>query len=37
MIGGLNLTDKDYRLNPLTLYDELPRDRTFVARLQFSF
>jgi len=37
MIGVLNLTDKDYRLNPLTLYDELPRDRTFVARLQFSF
>jgi outer membrane receptor protein involved in Fe transport len=36
-LGVLNLTDKDYRLNPLTLYNELPRERTFVARLQFAF
>jgi outer membrane receptor protein involved in Fe transport len=36
-VGLLNLTDRDYRLNPLTLYNELPRERTFVARLQFSF
>ena len=36
-VGVLNLTGQDYHLNPLTLYDELPRDRTFVARLQFSF
>jgi tetratricopeptide (TPR) repeat protein len=36
-IGVLNLADRDYRLNPLTLYNELPRERTFVARLQFSF
>jgi outer membrane receptor protein involved in Fe transport len=36
-IGMLNLTDQDYRLNPLTLYNELPRDRTFAARLKFTF
>ena len=36
-LGLLNLTDQDYRLNPLTLYNELPRGRTFAARLQFSF
>jgi outer membrane receptor protein involved in Fe transport len=36
-IGVLNLTDQNYRLNPLTLYNELPRGRTFAARLQFSF
>jgi tetratricopeptide (TPR) repeat protein len=36
-VGLLNLTDQDYRLNPLTLYNELPRERTFAARLQFSF
>ncbi len=35
--GVLNLTDRDYRLNPLTLYNELPRARTFAARLQFNF
>jgi Tfp pilus assembly protein PilF len=35
-LGVLNVTDKDYRLNPLTLYNELPRDRTFFARLQFN-
>jgi Tfp pilus assembly protein PilF len=36
-IGLLNLTDQDYRLNPLNLYNELPRNRTFVARLRLSF
>ena len=36
-IGVLNLTDQDYRLNPLTLYNELPRGRTFAAGLQFRF
>ncbi len=36
-VGLLNLTDQDYRLNPLTLYNELPRRRTFTARLQFNF
>jgi tetratricopeptide (TPR) repeat protein len=36
-VGWLNLTDQNYRLNPLTLYSELPHERTFVARLQFNF
>src|SRR6185369_5527912 len=36
-LGVLNLTDQDYRLNPLTLYNELSRERTFVARLRFNF
>ena len=36
-VGVLNLTDRDYRLDPLNLYSELPRERTFVARLQFNF
>ena len=37
MVGLLNLTDRDYRLSPLNLYNELPRERTFMARLQFNF
>jgi outer membrane receptor protein involved in Fe transport len=36
-VGVLNLTDQDYRLNPLTLYNELPRERTIAVRLQLSF
>ena len=36
-VGLLNLGGADYRLNPLTLYAELPRERTFAARLQFYF
>jgi Flp pilus assembly protein TadD len=36
-LGILNLTDQDYRLNPLVLYNELPRSRTFMARLDLSF
>jgi hypothetical protein len=36
-VGLLNLTDQDYRLNPLNLMADLPRDRTFVASLRFSF
>jgi tetratricopeptide (TPR) repeat protein len=35
--GLLNLTDQDYRLNPLNLVPELPRDRTLVVQLRFSF
>ena len=36
-LGLLNLTDQDYRLNPINLTSELPRERTFMAacRLQF--
>lgn len=36
-LGLLNIGDTNYRLNPLTLYSELPRERTFAARLQFYF
>lgn len=36
-VGILNLADTDYRLNPLNLYAELPRERVFVARLKFNF
>ena len=33
----LNLSDRDYKLNPLTLYHELARERTFTAGLKFYF
>ena len=36
-IGLLNITDRDYRLNPLTLYSELPRERTLSASFKFYF
>jgi tetratricopeptide (TPR) repeat protein len=36
-VGLLNIFDRDYQLNPLTLYSELPRERTFVASLKFYF
>jgi Tfp pilus assembly protein PilF len=36
-VGLLNLTDQNYKLNPLTLYNELPRERTFVAGLKWYF
>ncbi len=36
-IGLLNLADRDYRLNPLNVYAELPRQRTLTAGFQFSF
>jgi len=36
-VGILNLTDQDYRLNPLTIYSELPRERVFAARFSFRF
>jgi len=35
--GVLNLTGRDYKLNPLDLYAELPRARTFETSLQISF
>jgi outer membrane receptor for monomeric catechols len=35
--GVLNLTDRDYRLNPLNLTTELPRERTLVISFKFSF
>jgi outer membrane receptor protein involved in Fe transport len=36
-LGLLNLTDQDYRLNPLNLTAGLPRDRTFTASLRLNF
>jgi hypothetical protein len=35
--GVLNLTDRNYQLNPLTLYNELPRERTFTVSLKLNF
>ena len=36
-VGVLNLTDTDYRLNPLNLYNTLPRGRTAVVSLRLNF
>jgi len=36
-IGLLNFTGQDYQLNPLTLYSELPRERTLAASFKFYF
>ncbi len=36
-VGVLNITDEDYKLNPLTLYSEMPRERTFYASFKFYF
>jgi len=36
-IGVLNITGDNYRLSPVTLYSELPRERTFYASFKFYF
>ncbi len=36
-VGLLNITDQDYRLSPVNLHTELPRDRTFYASFKFYF
>jgi hypothetical protein len=36
-VGVLNIGNQDYHLNPLTLYSELPRSRTFFASFKFNF
>ncbi|MGH8094561.1 MAG: TonB-dependent receptor domain-containing protein [Chthoniobacterales bacterium] len=36
-LGFLDINDQDYKLNPLNYYNELPRERTFVARLRLNF
>jgi hypothetical protein len=36
-VGVLNLTDQNYQLEPLNLYNETARSRTFLARLLISF
>jgi hypothetical protein len=35
--GVLNLNGTDYRLNPLNLHPELPRERVFVGQVTFTF
>jgi tetratricopeptide (TPR) repeat protein len=35
--GVLNLTDEDYRLNPLNPYEEFVRERTFMVRCRLNF
>lgn len=37
VVGLLNLTDQDYRLNPLNFYSELPRERTLSVNFRFYF
>jgi predicted Zn-dependent protease len=36
-IGGMNLADQDYHLNPVTPIAELPRERVFFTRLRLRF
>jgi cytochrome c-type biogenesis protein CcmH/NrfG len=36
-LGLLNITDRDYRLNPLNLYYDLPRGRTLAVSAKFYF
>ncbi len=36
-LGLLNITDQDYHLNPLNLYNELPRSRTLAISFKFNF
>jgi len=36
-LGILNFTDRNYRLNPLNFYYELPRERTWTASFRFNF
>jgi len=36
-LGLLNITGEDYRLNSLTPYPDLPRERVFLTRLRLNF
>ncbi|MCZ7637488.1 MAG: hypothetical protein M5U12_16515 [Verrucomicrobia bacterium] len=36
-VGVVNITDEDYRLNPLSFYAELPRERMLYAALKLEF
>ena len=36
-LAFLNITDQDYKLNPLNYYRELPRERTFAVRVRLNF
>jgi len=35
-VGLLNIGDRDYKLNPLNLYSDLPRSRTIFAGLKLQ-
>jgi len=37
MFGILNLSGQDYHLNPLNTYMELPRERSYIVRVNFVF
>ena len=37
LLGCLNVTGHDYRLNSLTPYSDLPRERVWMARVRLSF
>lgn len=37
MVGLLNISDQDYKLNPLNYYVDYPRDRTMVVSAKFNF
>jgi hypothetical protein len=36
-LGLLNLSDQNYKLNPLNIYSELPRERTLAVRFNVHF
>jgi hypothetical protein len=36
-VGLLNMTDRDYHLNPLNIYYELPHERTLAVGSKFNF
>jgi hypothetical protein len=36
-VGLLNIGNRDYNLNPLNLYSDLPRSRTIFAGLKLNF
>ncbi len=36
-LAFLNITDQDYKLNPLNYYNELPRERTLAVRVRLKF
>ena len=36
-LGLLNLADQNYKLNPLNVYNELPRERTLAVQFTVNF
>ncbi len=37
VLGLMNLTDEDYQINPLNNFNQIPRERTFIAAGRISF